>query len=356
MKKNITAYKAYELQLRDMAAKNKTPLFGGFELTPRCNFNCKMCYVHLPDSDEVRQKELSTNEILAILEKACSAGMLFATLSGGECLLREDFSVIYEFLAQRGVQITVKTNGFLIHKFIDLFKKYPPRKISLTMYGSNDDVYEQVTGIRGFGVVEKAMQAIVALGIKLVVSVTPSRFSLEDTPKLVSYLNTNHYTFVVTPFLIPPRNGIEREDYFLSFDEQIDLAALNRKVLGKPIYQYDVSELPSPGGNSTDLHYGIECSAGSYRFNLTWDGYVVPCFCYDEPRLNIREIGFDKAWEILSENNEKVVQPVECNDCPYRAACVFCPFLRYADRYSGHCNQDLCKFTLEKVKRGLKKI
>lgn len=25
------------------------PVSGSFELTPRCNFNCQMCYVHMTD-------------------------------------------------------------------------------------------------------------------------------------------------------------------------------------------------------------------------------------------------------------------------------------------------------------------
>lgn len=354
--KEHNSFKAFETQLRTIAKENGTPLFAGFELTARCNFNCRMCYVHLADSAEVRNKELSTDEWLSIMDEACSAGMLFATLSGGECLLRDDFGEIYTFLAKRGVQITVKTNGFLIHKYIDLFKQYPPRKISITMYGSNEDIYEKVTGIRGFEIVKKAMEMIAEHKIPLTVSVTPSRFSYDDTPSLVSFLKQNHYRYVVTPFLIAPRNGIEREDYYLTYEEQMELAVQNHIAAGKAFYDVDLTNLPAAGGSKNEIENGIECSAGSYRFNITWNGYMVPCFCYDSPMLNIREISFSNAWELLKQNNKKVQQPVECNGCAYRSVCVFCPFLRYSDRYSGHCNKDLCKFTVEKVKRGILKI
>ena len=33
--------------LHARACRSGTPLAGNFELTARCNFNCKMCYVHL---------------------------------------------------------------------------------------------------------------------------------------------------------------------------------------------------------------------------------------------------------------------------------------------------------------------
>ena len=33
--------------LHTRACRAGTPLAGNFELTARCNFDCKMCYVHL---------------------------------------------------------------------------------------------------------------------------------------------------------------------------------------------------------------------------------------------------------------------------------------------------------------------
>ena len=33
--------------LHAKACRSGTPLAGNFELTPRCNFECRMCYVHL---------------------------------------------------------------------------------------------------------------------------------------------------------------------------------------------------------------------------------------------------------------------------------------------------------------------
>lgn len=35
--------------MRRKAIENSIPLHGHFELTPRCNFNCKMCYIHLEE-------------------------------------------------------------------------------------------------------------------------------------------------------------------------------------------------------------------------------------------------------------------------------------------------------------------
>lgn len=68
--------------LHARACRNGTPLVGNFELTARCNFNCKMCYVHLTAEEQQRRgRELTADQWLAIAEQARSRGMLFL-LSG----------------------------------------------------------------------------------------------------------------------------------------------------------------------------------------------------------------------------------------------------------------------------------
>ena len=53
--------------LHAKACRAGTPLAGNFELTPRCNFNCKMCYVHLSEAEQKRRgAELSADEWLSI--------------------------------------------------------------------------------------------------------------------------------------------------------------------------------------------------------------------------------------------------------------------------------------------------
>ena len=59
--------------LHAKACRNGTPLAGNFELTARCNFDCKMCYVHLTAEEQQRRgRELTADEWLAIAETARS--------------------------------------------------------------------------------------------------------------------------------------------------------------------------------------------------------------------------------------------------------------------------------------------
>ena len=81
--------------LHQKAAAAGFPVAGNFELTPRCNFNCKMCYVHLTEAQQQqRGKELTAEQWLSIGESACREGLVFLLLTGGEPTLRPDFMEI----------------------------------------------------------------------------------------------------------------------------------------------------------------------------------------------------------------------------------------------------------------------
>ena len=82
------------------ASVDKLPLSGTFELTPRCNFNCRMCYIRHSEQ-EVRQHDRpmrSLEEWKNLADEAEKEGMLYLLITGGEPLLWKDFWPLYEYL------------------------------------------------------------------------------------------------------------------------------------------------------------------------------------------------------------------------------------------------------------------
>ena len=59
----------------EKAFADAIPISGTFELTPRCNFDCRMCYVHLKEK-EIPQygRELRAKEWIHIADEAREAG------------------------------------------------------------------------------------------------------------------------------------------------------------------------------------------------------------------------------------------------------------------------------------------
>ena len=87
---------------RKNASQKRIPIHGHFELTPKCNFDCKMCYIHSKINKVIKEK-LSFFDWVKIIDEAIEAGMVFASLSGGECLLSPYFDKIYLYLKQKGI-------------------------------------------------------------------------------------------------------------------------------------------------------------------------------------------------------------------------------------------------------------
>ena len=89
-------YKAVNGFISMKARYKNIPVSGTFELTPLCNLDCKMCYVHLT-ANQLKKEErlLSVDEWKKIIRQAVDAGMMYAVLTGGECLTYYGFKEIY---------------------------------------------------------------------------------------------------------------------------------------------------------------------------------------------------------------------------------------------------------------------
>ena len=168
--------------LHARACAKGIPLAGNFELTARCNFNCRMCYVHLtPEEQRRRGAELTADEWLAIAEQARSQGMLFLLLTGGEPLIRADFRYLLTELKKMGLMVSINSNASLIDDdWLDFFRREPPSRMNITLYGGCNETYERLCGRPMYDRVVHNIRALKALGIgvKLNASMTP--YNVDD--------------------------------------------------------------------------------------------------------------------------------------------------------------------------------
>jgi radical SAM protein with 4Fe4S-binding SPASM domain len=140
-----------EFELWNELADKDMPVSLELELTARCNNDCRHCYINLPAGDgAARARELTFDEIVAVADQAVELGVLWCLLTGGEPLLRPDFSEIYVALKRRGLLVSVFTNACLLTpEHVDLFLRYHPRDVEITMYGASRAAYERVTRTPG---------------------------------------------------------------------------------------------------------------------------------------------------------------------------------------------------------------
>ena len=339
------------------AKQAKTPLIAHFELTARCNLDCKMCYVHNQNNAQCLHRELSTEQWKRIFDEAYECEMLYATLSGGECLLRKDFKELYLHLWNKQVFVTVFTNGTLIDdEYVEFFKTYTPDMIQISLYGSSEEGYLNVTNHKGFEKTISAIKELMRAGIDVRISVTPSKYMKEDYINILRVCRENRfYTQLSDIFLISNRDDEKKDDYYLTDEEIISLSIERAELYGFLAPAHNIPDYCGP--MCTLPEKGMTCKAGTCFAAVTWDGKMYPCYnamIGEGPSL--LEVSYAEAWKKTVKAASEVIHGAECVGCPYDKTCPKCPSARLKDLHSGHCNPSICELTRKLVAAGVKKL
>lgn len=350
-------YREWKRNISYDAKKYLTPVTVQFELTSRCNFDCKMCYVHNQDSNRLKNKELSTEQWKNIMDQAFDNGMMFAVLTGGECLLREDFKELYLHLWNKGVFIMVLSNGFLFDdQMLAFFKEYPPEGIQFSIYGSSEEGYLHVTGHTGFSKVLASATKIIENKIPFTFALTCNSYIANDYISIIKFAKEHKYPLSVAELMIlPKRDSPEETEHFLEQDDLVRLATEHRLIYGPVCAPEAIPDIVHIEGRTPSK--GVTCTAGtSYAF-ITWEGNMYPCNALMEcGGVSLLEMPFDVAWKETVQKASQILRPVECEGCAYTKACPKCIILRTESLYSGHCNPDSCELTKRLVAAGVKKL
>lgn len=182
-----------------------------WNLLRRCNLSCQHCYTS--SADKAFSGELSTPEILRILEELKDAGVRAVILSGGEPLLHREFFTIAHRAIELGFYLALSTNGTLI----DAETALRLQSLSLDYVGvSIDGQPENHDRIRGEkGAFEASMNGIrhcLALGIRVGLRFTPSQENVGDLPELLQRMDEEGVERIYLSHLnYAGRGGIFRE-------------------------------------------------------------------------------------------------------------------------------------------------
>jgi radical SAM protein with 4Fe4S-binding SPASM domain len=160
---------------RERLWKGNEPQLGhlDIELTERCNNACIHCYINLPvENARVKRRELKTDQWKDILQQAADLGALSVRFTGGEPLLRDDFTEIYLIARRLGMQVILFTNARRITpELADLFVKVPPqKKIEISVYGMHPQSYDAVACSPGaFNEFQRGINLLNERGIPFIV-------------------------------------------------------------------------------------------------------------------------------------------------------------------------------------------
>jgi len=322
------------IKLEKQILKKRIPVDVSFELTHKCNLACGICYIH----HDAGAKELSTNEIKAILDRLAKEGSLFLTFTGGEPFLRDDLLEILDHAANNNFAVTLKTNGTLINESIaKRLKEFRLQEVHISLLGATAETHEKITGIKGS--FEKAVHAIKLLKKEKIRVATMSVITrgyvgeVNRLQLLAEELKTDDSTF--TAYIFPKNNGDKAPlRYRLSDNELREFF----RILKHDEFNDDECMLQqlTEKEKEDDLFYS--CTVGRNGFSINPYGKVMPCISLP---MEIGDLKKQTVQEIIhsSKNNEtieliRLKNNRDCYHCEDRIGCLRCPGMAYLENGS----------------------
>ncbi len=114
-------------------------------LTDACNLRCLYCMPNEKVLVTSSEKMMQADEIEGIAKVFVKLGVKKIRLTGGEPLVRKDASQIIQQLSKLPVELTISTNGVLVHEYIDTFKKANIRSVNVSLDTLNADEFFAIT-------------------------------------------------------------------------------------------------------------------------------------------------------------------------------------------------------------------
>ena len=355
--------------LIEQARQRRMPLTVNVELLPICNLNCKMCYIRTSREQVEKLGGLkSVDEWILLAEQMKKAGVLFLLLTGGEVFLYPEFRKLYIELYKMGFIITINTNATLINEeTVDWLKCYPPKCISISLYGASDETYEVLCGAKGvFSKVDHAIQLLVQNRIRVEIKTMVTPLNVQDIPFCFRYASIRGLHFEPALYAFPPTRKLKKEEQvrFSAEETTYYQFACNRMMSKQESFDSEIvkhlQKYEDTRHNAGSDVYGFTCGACNSLCWITWQGKMTPCAMLNEPYTNPFECGFLAAWEELKQKCDVILMSPQCSHCDKREVCTVCPAANYAETGSFemaspfHCK--MTELTLDKMKQYVNEV
>ena len=340
-----TSIEIQQFPLWDRLREKRVPLSFDMEITARCNCDCRHCYIRLPAGDRIaKSRELTVKEIDDIAGQAVALGAVWCLISGGEPFLRPDFEEIYLALKRRGLLVSVFTNATLVRRaHIELFKKYPPRDIEVTVYGVTRETCERVTRVPGtFEKFIRGLNMLMDSGVRVRLKAMVIQSNLAEHDAIAEFCRdrTKDY-FRFDPQLhlrfdrdVDRNAGIKAERLT---PEQIIAVEKADKQRMKAIKK-ECDTLINQDLTRFKCNHLFHCGAGNGGFNVAYDGTFRLCSSLWAPgtTYDLRQGTLEDAWnnfvpqvrEMRSNRGEFLET---CRVCPLVNLCLWCPAHAYLE-------------------------
>ena len=262
--------------------------FIDWDVTPRCNLNCRHCYA--ASLYRETHYELSLEEMECITENLCILPINNIGLFGGEPLLRKDLPQIVELCVKKNSNPYVITNGILLSESqLESLLEAGLKGIGVSIDGATKETYMRIRHKSDFDKLMRNMSLLNESPLEsITVNVVVSRINFHEVGMIIEMAQSFGATRICLEMLAYQGNAISLgRNVILSPREFIDLAESVVETLLRLDTDCDFASMvfaTPPLIHYLNEKYGInlpveprKCKATTSTLFIKADGIAYPC-------------------------------------------------------------------------------
>jgi radical SAM protein with 4Fe4S-binding SPASM domain len=329
------------------------PFLVVWDFTHKCNLRCKHCY---SNSGEPEADELTTEQALAVVDQLADAHVTALAFSGGEPLTRKDFFQVARHAADRGLYVSLASNGTLLTKEnVQKLKEAKVNYIDISIDGATAKTHDDFRGVPG--AYEKAITGLkncIEADICTCIATTVGKNNIAELPGIIDLaeqLGVERFTYFN---FIPAGRGKNFVEQDLSPQEREEVMRylLNRMSAGckttilatAPQLARVAAQCQSDTGEVTMALAHMQtvkvtkkavplgefiggCGAGRIYCAISPQGDVRPCVFLPVDVGNLKDRTFREIWlgaPLFKAFRNRANLKGSCGKCTYKFICGGC--------------------------------
>jgi radical SAM protein with 4Fe4S-binding SPASM domain len=233
----------------------------GWELTLTCNLRCSHC---ASAAGSARSTELTTAEALRICDQFPELLVQEVDLTGGEPLLRKDWSEIATHLRSKlGISVNILTNGWVVNdEIVRKIKSVGIATVGISLDGL-ENTHDHIRGRSGsFQRVIDSIKLFNKHSIRNIVITTVNSANIPELPELKKMMQSLHVSIWRLQPLIPIGRAVGCHEIEIDSERTLEIGNFIRA-------EYDAAQ---KSGLQVICSDGLEYIEGTTQPNRPWRG------------------------------------------------------------------------------------
>lgn len=303
-------------------------------VTKRCNLQCVHCYANSKISPII-EAEMSTEEILDVINQLGELKVNEIFFTGGEPLIRKDMADILNYASAKGIRVLMSTNGLLLtESFLEKVRQVDFKLFQISLDGP-EAIHETIRGKGNYQGAIRAVEMASRYVPNVAVGTVLSRMNVDFIAETLEIAHKAGASIFALMLLIPSGRATKdmNADALIIKDSLERFFNTYRQLKNKIRLAYNSTIPPAlypTDMMDTGLHMKCALCSFPYTIGIEANGDLAPCDGFfglrDFEAGNIRQSSIKEFWE--KHHVFEKIRDVEseqlkgvCNLCSFKNFC-----------------------------------